>query len=219
MRKAILLDIDGTLVDSNDLHAEAWVHALKDFGFDVPFSRVRPLIGMGGDKVLPELTGLEKESPKGKELSDHRQTLFLSQYVDRVQALPGARGLVERILDAGHQPVVATSANARELERLLQRGNLTDLLTMRTTSDDAEQSKPEPDIVRAALALAGVSPREALMVGDTPYDLQAAARAHVGFVGLRSGGYDDHTLRGALAIYAHPAELCAHFNESPLAAR
>lgn len=217
MMRTILLDVDGTLVDSNDLHAESWVAALKQHGVDVSFARVRSLIGMGGDKLIPELTGHAKESREGKALSDLRQQLFLDEYVDQVRALPGARALVERIRDAGHRVVVATSANTREVERLLQRGNLSDLLPLRTTSDDASRSKPDPDIVQAGLALAGVAAREALMIGDTPYDLKAAARASVGFIGLRSGGYDDHALRGALAIYAHPAELCAHFNKSPLA--
>ena len=113
--------------------------------------------------------------------------------------------------------MVATSASERELEGLLSRANLSDLLSVRTSSDQASRSKPDPDIVHAALAKARVAAREALMLGDTPYDLKAAARAGVGFVGVRSGGYDDAALRGALAVYRDPAELCAAFDESPLA--
>jgi HAD superfamily hydrolase (TIGR01509 family) len=214
--RAVLLDVDGTLLDSNDLHAEAWRVTLERAGFEVPFARVRELIGMGGDKLLPALTGLRDDSARGRELTQERQTLFLSELAPRARALPGARALVERILDAGQQPVVATSANAAELAVLLRRANVDDLLRQTTTSDDAERSKPDPDIVRAALDLAGVRPAEAVMVGDTPYDLKAAARAGVGFVGVRSGGYDDHALRGALALYQDAAELCARYEESPL---
>jgi HAD superfamily hydrolase (TIGR01509 family) len=171
---------------------------------------------MGGDKLLPTLTGISAESSEGKALSEARTELFLRTYAPRAKALPGARALVERILAAGQLPVVATSANAAELATLLARANVADLLKLSTTSDDAESSKPDPDIVHAALALARVRPEQAVMVGDTPYDLKAAARASVAFVGLRSGGYDDHALRGARAVYRDAAELAADYASSPL---
>lgn len=216
MIRAVLLDVDGTLVDSNDLHAEAWRVALANAGIEVPFARVRTLIGMGGDKLLPTLTGYSEESKEGRALSDARKELFLRTYAPRVKALPGARALVERIFAAGQLPVVATSANGAELAVLLARANLSDLLKMTTSADDAESSKPDPDIVRAALALARVRPEQAVMVGDTPYDLKAAARASVAFVGVRSGGYDDHALRGARAVYRDAAELAEDYANSPL---
>lgn len=219
MKHAILLDIDGTLVDSNDLHAESWRVVLDQFGYRVRFDKLRGMIGMGSDKLLPAAAGLSSESPRGAEIVAARSELFMKEYLPRVRALPGARKLVERILDRGHQPVVATSANERELEGLLSRGNLSDLLRVRTTSDDAAASKPDPHIVQAALRAAHAQPREAIMVGDTPYDLQAAARAGVRFVGVRTGGYDDHALRGALAVYRDAEELYDQFDDSPLAAR
>ena len=215
MKRAVLLDVDGTLVDSNDLHADAWRLALEAFGFQVPFERIRPLIGMGGDKLLPILTGLPPDSALGTELKQQRRRVFREEYAPEARALPGARALIEKLLDAGHRPIIATSAERDELELLLTRANLSDLLPTRITADDADRSKPDPDIVEAALSMSGVSAGEALMIGDTPYDLRAAVRVHVGFVGVRSGGYDDHALRGALAIYTDAQELCERFGESP----
>jgi HAD superfamily hydrolase (TIGR01509 family) len=217
MKRAVLLDIDGTLVDSNDLHAESWKVALAEHGFHVRFEELRGLIGMGSDKLLPRVTGLSPHEARGAEIVETRSELFMREYVQQVRAFPGARALVERILERGHRPVVATSANERELEALLSRANLSDLLTLRTSSDQAKRSKPDADIVHAALDRARAAPREAVMLGDTPYDLKAAARAGVGFVGVRSGGYDDDALRGALAVYRDAAELHERFDSSPLA--
>lgn len=217
MKRTVLLDIDGTLVDSNDLHAESWRVALAEHGFVVSFEKLRGLIGMGSDKLLPKVIGLSPEDARGAQIVETRSALFLREYVQKVRVFPGARALVERIIDRGHQPVVATSANERELEALLSRGNLSDLLLVRTSSDQAARSKPDADIVHAALEKARALPREAVMVGDTPYDLKAAARAGVSFVGVRSGGYDDAALRGALAVYRDAAELHASFDHSPLA--
>jgi len=217
MKRVVLLDIDGTLVDSNALHAEAWHEALAHFGFEVGLQKLRDMIGMGGDKVLPAAVGLHEGDALFEKISAMRSDSFLRSYLPRVRALPGARALVERILDRGHRPVVASSAKARELEGLLSRANLLDLLPMRTGADDAASSKPDPDIVRAALIQAGAAPTEAVMVGDTPYDLKAAARARVGFIGVRSGGYDDNGLRGALAVYEDARALCDSFDESPIA--
>lgn len=217
MKRVVLLDIDGTLVDSNDLHAESWRVALAEHGFVVSFDRLRGMIGMGSDKLLPKVIGLSPDDPRGAQIVETRSELFLREYVQKVRAFPGARALVERIIDRGHRPVVATSANERELEALLSRANLSDLLLLRTSSDHAKRSKPDPDIVQAALDKAHAAPREAVMVGDTPYDLKAAARAGVGFVGVRSGGYEHAALRGALAVYRDAAELHELFDESPLA--
>lgn len=219
MIRVVLLDVDGTLVDSNDLHAEAWRVALRGAGYDVPYARVRSLIGMGSDKLVPALTGLSHEDEAARGLIAARRELFINEYADRARALPGARALVERILREGQRPVVATSANSAELSLLLRRANLEDLLQTRTSSDDAQHSKPDADIVEAALVRAGVPAQEALLLGDTPYDLEAATRAGVGFVGVRCGGYGDQALHGARAIYDDPADLCDHYDGSPLAAR
>lgn len=212
----VLLDVDGTLVDSNDLHAQAWVELLQGQGFDASFEQVRPLIGMGGDKLLPLLTGLDKDSREGKELSELRTKLFMERYLPKVKALPGARALVQELAARGHRLIVASSANERELQGLLDQGGISDLLPERTSADDAARSKPDADIVVAALHKAECSADQAVLLGDTPYDLEAASAAGVGFIGLNSGGYDNKALMGALAVYADPRTLLARLASSPL---
>jgi HAD superfamily hydrolase (TIGR01509 family) len=218
MRRTILLDIDGTLVDSNGLHAEAWHAALAHYGVACDLALLRKLIGMGADKLLPEATGISAQSELGTRIKETRSKLFMRDYLPRAQPFPGSRALVERILEQGLQPVVASSANARELDGLLEVAHVKDLLPLRAGADDADASKPDPDILHAALKRAHAKPHEALLIGDTPYDLQAAERAGVAFVGVRSGGWDDASLRGALAIYRDVSELSARFAELAQAA-
>jgi HAD superfamily hydrolase (TIGR01509 family) len=217
MRRGVLLDIDGTLIDSNEAHARAWVDALAETGRAVDFERVLGLIGQGGDKLVRELVHVPRFSAEGEALSSRRKELFLARYCPQVRALPGARALLARIRDAGMVTVVATSAEADELEALLAQGDFADLIDVRATSDDADRSKPDPDIIDAALRRAHLSPREAALVGDTPWDVEAARRASVPVVALRSGGWNDAALANAAAIYDDPADLVAHFAESPLA--
>jgi len=215
--KAVLLDIDGTLVDSNDAHARAWVDALAEAGHRVPFERVRRLIGMGGDKLLPEVVGISEDSEEGGRLSTRRSAIFKERYLPTVRPFPGSRALLERFRRDGLTLAVASSAKADELDPLLRIAGADGLVSARTSSDDAEESKPDPDIVHAALARVGQPPDAVLMLGDTPYDVEAATRAGVGIVVLRCGGWDDRALAGALAIYDDPAELMARYEESPFA--
>jgi len=207
--RGVLLDIDGTLLDSNDAHAHSWVEVFQRHGFDIPFERVRPLIGKGGDKLLPELTGIDAQSRRGKELSDERSTLFLETYLPRLTPTRGARALLDRLKAKGLKLVIATSSNEKELKALLRQAGVADLIGRATSSDDGA-SKPDPDIVRAALAEGGLAPDQAIMVGDTPYDVEAAGRAGVRTIALRCGGWwDDAALSGAIAIYDDPAALAA----------
>ena len=215
--RAALLDVDGTLVDSNDQHARAWVDAFRDAGHTVVYEQVRPLIGMGGDKVLPKLTGIDHESPEGKRISERRSEIFLARYLPQLRALPGARPLLERMQQAGLTLVIATSAKKDEYKQLVRVAGVEGLVDDQTTSDDASRSKPDPDIIVAALKKADVRPAGAIMLGDTPYDIQAARAAGVGCVALRSGGWTDADLPGALAIYDDPADLLARFDDSPFA--
>ena len=213
--RAALLDVDGTLVDSNDHHARAWVDAFREAGHDVAYERVRPLIGMGGDKVLPRLTGIDHESAEGKRISERRSEIFLDRYLPQLRALPGARPLLERMQREGLTLVIATSAKKDEYKELVRIAGVEGVVDDQTTSDDASRSKPDPDIIVAALKKAGVRPEEAIMLGDTPYDIQAAGAAGVGCVAFRSGGWQDADLPGALAIYDDPADLLARFDASP----
>lgn len=215
--KAVLLDVDGTLIDSNDAHARAWVDTLSAFGHSVPFERVRELIGKGGDKLLPEVTGLEDSSPEGKRISEHRSRHFQQAYLPQLKPFPGARELLARMHAAGLRLVVATSAKEEEMAALLRICGAEPFVQARTSSDDADNSKPDPDIVEAALRRAGAKPEEALMLGDTPYDVEAAARAGVRAIALRSGGWSDMALQGALAIYDDVADLLGHYDQSVLA--
>lgn len=215
--RAVLLDVDGTLIDSNAQHAESWRKTLAAHGFDRPFEQVRRLIGMGGDKLLPALTGIASESDLGREIIAERGELFMRDYLVRTVPFPRARALVQRMRDDGIVLVIASSANARELGALLERAQLHDLIPLQTTSDDASRSKPDPDIVQVALQKAGTVPEQSLMLGDTPYDVAAARRVGVGIIGLTCGGWSERELDGALAVYRSPRELFDGYERSPLA--
>ncbi|HEU4405802.1 MAG TPA: HAD family hydrolase [Polyangiaceae bacterium] len=217
--KAALLDVDGTLLDSNDAHARSWVEVFAEFGHRATFEQVRELIGKGGDKLLPEVTGFAKESPEGEAMSERRSALFKEKYLPALGPFPGARALLEKMRSAGLDLVVATSASPDEVDGLLRAAGVRDLIDEKASAGDAARSKPDPDIVRAALAKAGCGPEEAVMLGDTPYDVEAASRAGVVVVALRCGGWGDGALRGAAAVYDGPADLLAKYEDSPFARR
>jgi HAD superfamily hydrolase (TIGR01509 family) len=212
---AVLLDIDGTLVDSNGAHASAWSDAFASYGRHLPPETIRPLIGKGGDKVLRELAALDDESGEGKKISEARAAIFKARYLPTLQPTRGAAALVAWLLESGLEVVVATSAKQAELRALLAVCHGEALVRDATTSDDAERSKPDPDIVVAALAQSRSSPERAVMVGDTPYDIEAARRAGVATIALRCGGWHDAALRGAIAIYDDPKELLDRLDHSP----
>jgi phosphoglycolate phosphatase-like HAD superfamily hydrolase len=215
--RGVLLDVDGTLIDSNDAHARAWVDALDEFGYDIPFERVRPLIGMGGDKLLPALIGIAKDSDEGERLSKRRTEIFFTRYLPTIQPFPQVRELVQRMRRDGLELAVATSAEGEELEKLIRAAGVTDLIEETATSSDAASSKPDPGVIHAALERSGKPPREVLLLGDTPYDIEAATAAKVRVIALRCGGWwSDTDLAGALAIYDDPADLLAHYEDSPL---
>lgn len=216
MITTILLDIDGTLIDSNDEHAWAWVDVCEEFGFPCEFEQVRSMIGMGGDKVLPELTGLEEGTPEGERIVERRGEIFRTNYAPTLQPFEGVRELLERMQADGYKLVVATSAGEDDLDILLEQAGVADLIDRATTSDDAEESKPAPDIVEAALKKAKAKPEEAVMIGDTPYDVSAATKAGVRIVALRCGGWEDEELKGALEIHDDAAELLSRYSESVL---
>jgi HAD superfamily hydrolase (TIGR01509 family) len=218
-KKVVLLDIDGTLIDSNDQHAQAWVDVGREFGIDIDYGQVRRLIGMGGDKVLPAVSGLEEDTDQGERIKERRGEIFRERYLPKLKPFPDARGLLQRLRDDGYTLAVATSASKEDMDGLLKQAGIRDLIEEKTSSSDAEESKPDPDIVQAALKTAEARPEEAIMLGDTPYDVEASGRAGVRCVALRCGGWDDAELGGAVAVYDHPSDLLARYAESPFAAQ
>ena len=214
MITTILLDIDGTLVDSNDAHAKAWQEALDEEGFDTPYSLIRPLIGMGGDNLLPALLGISAEDELGKQIQERRAQIFKEDYLPELKAFPQTRELLELFLSWKLKLVVATSASEKDLSGILKQVHLDDLLKIHVNADDAENSKPDPDIIIAALKKAKVSASEALMIGDTPYDISASLKAGVPIIGVLCGGWDRHQLKGAIETYDNPAQILSHIDSS-----
>lgn len=210
--RGVLLDVDGTLVASNDAHAHAWVEALSEYGYLIPFELVRPLIGMGGDKLLPTVApNLSSEEGVGKQIAERRKTLFLQQYAPQLQPTPGARALVQRLHDDSLALAVATSAQRDDLDTLLQAAGVADLLPLRISADDVDASKPDAGPIAAALQRLRVGPEEGVLLGDTPYDIAAGRKAGVATIALRCGGFSDRDLTGALALYDDPAALLADY--------
>lgn len=214
--RAVLFDVDGTLVDSNDAHAHAWRQALQEHGIAVEFDEVRRLIGMGGDKVMPRLSGHEEDSDVGARIAERRRAIFTQEWLPRLTAFADAAALVAALEARGYRTVAASSAKRDELSRLLEIAGATSHFDAVTSSDDAAASKPDPDIVIAALEQADVPASETVMIGDTPYDVEAASRAGVACIGFRCGGWTDQDLAGVIAIYDDPADLLSQLEDSPL---
>jgi HAD superfamily hydrolase (TIGR01509 family) len=212
--RGFLLDIDGTLLDSNDAHACAWQRALAERGYPVEFGRIRPLIGMGADKVVPLLTGLGPEDPRAELLQERRGEIFRTELLPTLRPFPKARALLEELGRRQAQRVAATSASGEDLRALLERAGVADLMDATVTHDDVDRSKPDPDIVTTALEKTRLRPDEAVLVGDTPYDVAAARRAGVRAVAVRSGGWRDEDLHGAVAIFDDVAALCSHLDDA-----
>jgi len=212
--KGVIFDIDGTLVDSNDAHAQSWVDTFAEAGYDVPFDVVRPLIGMGADKLLPKTIGIKHETAEAKKLIKRRSEIFREQYLPRLRPFNGSRELVLRVRSDGLKAIVATSAKDEELKGLLKAAQVEDLMQERATASDAKRSKPDPDIVEAAIDESDTEPETLVMIGDTPYDIEAATKARVRAIAFRSGGWADEALKGAVEIYDGPADLLAHYDSS-----
>jgi HAD superfamily hydrolase (TIGR01509 family) len=212
----MLLDVDGTLVDSNDAHALAFAEAFAAHDYDVSFEVIRPLIGMGSDKLLHACARLHKDTRPGKEIAERKAELFKEKYLPVLRPFPRVRELLQRMRQDGLRLVTASSAQADELEALLEIAGVMDLLDDVTSASEVDRSKPDPDVIHAALEKIGLSPSDVLLLGDTPYDVEAGQRAEVGSIALRCGGWSEAELAGALAIYADPADLLAQYDRSPL---
>ncbi|WP_206107724.1 HAD family hydrolase [Paludisphaera rhizosphaerae] len=214
--EGVLFDVDGTLIDSNDAHAEAWLRAFDAHGYKVTFPEIRERIGKGGDKMVMELVGLKEDDPTAMAINEDRADFFLEQLVPTLHGFPAARDLIQRMKEDGLRIGVASSAKTDELKALLKIARIADLIEAQTSSDDAENSKPDPDIVVAAVEKLGLPADRVVMLGDTPYDVQAAARAGVAVIAVRSGGWEAEELAGAIAVYNDVADLFDNYDESPL---
>ncbi len=219
MIEAVIFDVDGTLIDSVDYHARAWVWAFARHGHDIPFEDIRGQIGKGGDQLLPVFLTPEEIDHFGEKMSDERGAFFKEQYLQQVRAFPMVRELFRRIKADGKRIVLASSAKEDELEKYEEIAGIADLIEESTSSDDAEKSKPHPDIFHAALAkLGGLDPSRAVVIGDTPWDALAAGKAGLKTIGVLCGGFSEEDLRaaGCETIFAGPADLLARYDESPL---
>jgi HAD superfamily hydrolase (TIGR01509 family) len=218
--RAVIFDVDGTLVDSVDLHANAWLDAFRKYGKDVPFAEVRHDIGKGSDKLMPDFLSDREMEEFGERLSDDREKIYKQKYLTKVVGFPMVRALLERVKSEGKKVALATSGETDVLEANKKAADIEGLADVETSSSEVEESKPEPDIFGAALEKLGdVDPSEVVVVGDTPYDAQAANKLGIRTVGLLCGGFPEAELReaGCVAIYQNPADLLARYEESPLA--
>lgn len=217
MIKAVIFDIDGTLVDSVDLHAQAWKEAFKHFGKEIPFAEVRHQIGKGGDQLMPVFFSKDELKRFGKEMEEYRGRLYQRDFLPKVRPFPKVRELFQRIEGDRLRIALASSAKEEELKEYKKIAHIEDLVEEETSADDADKSKPHPDIFQAALERLGdVEPSEAIVVGDTPYDAQAAAKIKLRTIGVLCGGFPAAELEeaGCIAIYQDPADLLARYNDS-----
>jgi HAD superfamily hydrolase (TIGR01509 family) len=218
MVESVIFDVDGTLVDSVDEHAEAWRRAFLEFGRDVPFAHVRSQIGKGADQLLPVFFTEEELRAFGQELDAYRSRLFKEQFLPKVRSFPRVRELLERLTRDGVRLALASSSKDDELQHYLRLCHIEDLVDTTTAKDDVDRSKPHPDIFEAALVRLGrPDPRVTAVVGDTPYDAIAATKLGLPTVGVLCGGFPAEDLRtaGCRALARDPADLLARYERNP----
>jgi HAD superfamily hydrolase (TIGR01509 family) len=218
MRSGVLFDVDGTLVDTTYLHAVAWWEALRQQGADVPMATIHRAIGMGSDKLLDHLLGPDRDRGKDEQASTAHDVLY-GAWWERLRPLPGATELLRAVAERGLAVVLASSAKETELEQLRRVIDADDVIAAATSASDAAQSKPAPDILQAALAQSDIDPRAAVFVGDSVWDVRAAARLDIPCIGVACGGTspDELSEAGAVAVYADPAALRACLDDSAIA--
>jgi HAD superfamily hydrolase (TIGR01509 family) len=213
---AVIFDVDGTLVESVDIHARAWQDALHVFGHDVSFGEIRRQIGKGSDQLLPVFLGKDVLDAQGQEIDSHRGRILKERYLNRVTAFPRVRELFEALQQTGIQRILASSAKEDELEFYKRTAQIEDLIEKQTSSDDAEKSKPHPDIFEAALVrFGGKDANQVVVVGDTPYDAQAAGKLGLRTIGVTCGGWSSQELEhaGCTSVYRDPADLLDRLEE------
>ena len=206
---AVIFDVDGTLVDSVDFHAEAWQRAFSAFGFDFDLVKIRSQIGKGGDQILPVFLDEDARGNLGERIEEYRQHLFERDYFHRVLGFPKVPELFRFLIDAGKTIALGSSARSDDLKVYKKAAGIEGLTTVETTSDDAERSKPHPDIFIAALDRLKLPAADVVVVGDTPYDVEAAQKAGMKAIGLLCGGFSKQSLveAGAVDVFRGPSHL------------
>jgi len=219
MIDALIFDVDGTLVDSVSLHAKAWQDAFLRYGKSIDFQEIRNQIGKGGDEILPAYLSSKEIQSFGDELKEYRGEHFKKTYISSIRAFPHVRELFEKIKSEGKKIALGSSAHKEELEHYISLANIGDLVDIKTSADDADKSKPHPDIFEAALTKLGTYATNTIVVGDSPYDAEAASRAHIESIGFLCGGFDSNWLleAGFIALYDGPQDLLTNYWRSPLA--
>ena len=220
MLKAVLCDLDGTLLDSNALHAEAWQRTFQHFGYQVTFDEVLHQIGKGGDHLVPVFVPGKDRQRLQKPIEEYRKNLFHSEYFDKVKPFPAARELLRKMKEYGLRIAIASSASEEDLAKLEKIADITDLVEKETSSDDASTSKPAPDIFQVALDRLHIKALESLALGDTPWDVQAGLKAGLKTVAVTCGGWTEQHLRkaGAIEVYRDPSDLEQQFDKSAFVA-
>lgn len=215
--EAVLFDMDGTLVDTNYLHAVTWWEAFRQAGFTVPMPDIHRAVGMGADRLIPRLLGEDRDTSLDEGLSTAHKVLY-AQYFSKLAPLPGAAGLLRDVARTGRKVVLVSSAGGDELAAMRAALDADDAIDDATSGDDVDRTKPAADLIEQGLRRAGVPPQEAVFVGDTVWDMQACRKAGLTCVGVLSGGVPRADLReaGAIAVYDGPADLAHHLSDSPL---
>lgn len=219
MLKAVIFDLDGTLIDSVDLHARAWVKAFERYGYQIPFDQLRQQIGKGSEYIIPEFISQEEFEKVGSKIADYRKQYYQENLLSEAKPFDKIPELFQRIERDGLKIVLASSAKKDTVAHYKKILKIENLIEGATSTDDVEKAKPEPDIFKAALdKLAGIKPEEAIAVGDSPYDARAASQISLRTIGVLCGGFSEEVLReaGCIAIYRDPADLLANYERSPL---
>lgn len=219
MPEAAIFDLDGTLLDTVDLHALAWQEAMVEFGHEVTFEQARSQIGKGGDKLIPVFLSDAEQRDHGKALEEWRGKRFKSAYLPLARPFSAVPDLLKRARRAGLRIAIASSAKKDELEKYLAVAGIADLVDLATSSEDVDESKPAPDIFEVVLKKLGIEGDEAVAIGDTPYDAIAAGKADIPTIGVLCGGFTEGALReaGCVDVYPGPAALFARFDDTRLA--
>ena len=214
MIKAIIFDLDGTLVDSVDYHAQAWVKAFKEYGYDIPFEKVRQEIGKDSKFLIEDLLPAEEAQKHKSDLADYHDKYYQDNFLEKVQPFPQVKELFEAIKKDGIKTILASSAKKEMVEHYKKLLDIKDLVDGATSTDDVDKSKPEPQIFQSALEKLGdLSTEEVIAVGDSPYDAIAAAKISLRTIGVLAGGFERETLTqaGCVAIYQDPADLLDNY--------